>query len=68
VSESPATCRTGGRLSIQIEQFITTLKENIMNKTYETPAIVTLGDFAVETGFGIGGQAEGWNPIADRKN
>ena len=39
-----------------------------MTANYETPRVVALGDFTVETGFGIGGQAEGWNPIADRKN
>ncbi|MCI2423725.1 lasso RiPP family leader peptide-containing protein [Saccharopolyspora sp. K220] len=37
-----------------------------MDKTYEAPIAVELGDFAEETGFGIGGVAEGWNPIADR--
>ena len=39
-----------------------------MIKDYEAPAVVDLGSFQDETGFGIGGQAEGWNPIADRKN
>ncbi|MBF6332535.1 keywimysin-related RiPP [Nocardia transvalensis] len=36
-----------------------------MTKIYETPAIVELGEFHAETGYGIGGVAEGWNPIAD---
>jgi hypothetical protein len=35
---------------------------------YETPEVLDLGSFQAETGFGIGGQAEGWNPIADRKS
>ncbi|MBY6687160.1 lasso RiPP family leader peptide-containing protein [Rhodococcus sp. BP-149] len=39
-----------------------------MTDRYETPTIVDLGEFRTETGYGIGGQAEGWNPIADRKN
>ena len=39
-----------------------------MNTTYETPAVISLGTFADETGFGIGFTAEGWNPIADRKS
>jgi hypothetical protein len=38
------------------------------SKTYESPFIAGLGTFTEVTGFGIGGQAEGWNPIADRKN
>ena len=38
------------------------------SKTYESPFIVVLGTFTEVIGFGIGGQAEGWNPIADRKN
>lgn len=37
-----------------------------MLKTYETPAVIELGNFQTETAAGIGGQAEGWNPIADR--
>ncbi|MFY2788584.1 lasso RiPP family leader peptide-containing protein [Rhodococcoides fascians A21d2] len=39
-----------------------------MTEDYQAPTIVDLGSFQDETGFGIGGQAEGWNPIADRKN
>ena len=39
-----------------------------MTKTYETPVVLDLGSFQDETGYGIGGQAEGWNPIADRKS
>ena len=38
------------------------------SKTYESPFIAGLGTFTEVTGFDIGGQAEGWNPIADRKN
>lgn len=37
-----------------------------MNKTYEAPALVELGSFAVVTGAGIGTSAEGWWPLADR--
>lgn len=33
---------------------------------YQDPTITELGRFDEETGFGIGGQPEGWNPIADR--
>ncbi len=36
--------------------------------TYDAPIVTDLGRFQDETGFGIGGQAEGWNPIADRKS
>lgn len=36
--------------------------------TYETPQVLDLGSFQDETGYGIGGQAEGWNPIADRSS
>ncbi|MBD8021371.1 MULTISPECIES: lasso RiPP family leader peptide-containing protein [Brevibacterium] len=37
-----------------------------MLKTYETPVVVELGSFQADTAAGIGGQAEGWFPIADR--
>lgn len=37
-------------------------------RTYTAPAAVALGTFSDETGFGVGFQAEGWNPIADRKS
>ncbi|MDN5964638.1 MAG: keywimysin-related RiPP [Actinomyces sp.] len=37
-----------------------------MDKTYEAPALVELGDFRAVTGAGIGTAAEGWWPLADR--
>ncbi|WP_176745897.1 keywimysin-related RiPP [Brevibacterium sp. HMSC063G07] len=37
-----------------------------MKKAYESPALVELGDFHAETGFGLGGQTEFLVAIADR--
>ncbi|WP_432512826.1 MULTISPECIES: keywimysin-related RiPP [Kineococcus] len=37
-----------------------------MDKTYERPVIAELGTFLEQTGYGIGGQVEGWVPLTDR--
>ncbi|MEV5326372.1 keywimysin-related RiPP [Nonomuraea sp. NPDC052634] len=39
-----------------------------MKETYESPAVVELGSFHEETGYGIGTSAEGWWPLADRSS
>ncbi|WDZ90612.1 hypothetical protein [Nocardiopsis sp. HUAS JQ3] len=33
---------------------------------YEAPSITDLGEFTAETGAGLGDEAEGWWPLADR--